>query len=117
MEITAQSKVWRGPFFLNKTAQLLSPFSFRTYLGVVGVVGWHWFPGWHLERKHVFFFRKKEEKGAVIQEKGIKDDVGPRGSQCSFQVRKYTRRYGFPSKRSRVGLGEWKGETIPYFLY
>lgn len=47
----------------------------------------------------------------------MKDDVGPRGVQCSFQSVKYTRRYVFPSERSRVGLGEWKGETIPYFLY
>lgn len=52
-----------------------------------------------------------------MQEDGMKDDVGLRDAQRSFQFVKYTRRYAFPSKRSRVGLGEWKGETIPYFLY
>lgn len=35
----------------------------------------------------------------------MKDDVGPRGAQCSFQSVKYTRRYAFLSERSRGGAG------------
>lgn len=117
MEITAQSKAVERAI-LSKQDCSTSIIIFFPDLpgggggGGMALVSWVAFG-----KKTCILFRKKEEKGAVIQEKGIKDDVGPRGTQCSFQVLKYTRRYAFPSKRSRVGLGEWKGETIPYFLY
>lgn len=71
-----------------------------------------------LERENIviFFIRKKEEKGAVTPEEGMKEDVGPRGTQYSFQSVKYTRRYAFPSKRSGVGLGSGKEKQFPVFF-
>lgn len=79
--------------------------------------GWHWFGGWHFRKKTLSsFLGKKEEKGAVTPEEAMKDDVGPRGTQCSFQSVKYTRRYAFPSKRSRVGVGNGTEKQFPIFF-
>lgn len=68
-------------------------------------------------KENVVIFLEKRMRKCSYSRGRMKDDVGPRGAQCSFQSVKYTRRYAFLSERSRVGLGEWKGETIPYFLY
>lgn len=90
------------------------PFSaFWSYLGG-GTALVSWVAFWN-ENVQVFL-EKRKKRCSSLREDGMRDGVGPRGAQCPFQAVKYTRRDAFPSERSRVGWGEWKGETIPYFL-
>ena len=84
----------------------------RGWWGRIALVSWVAF--W---KENVVIFLEKRMRKCSYSRGWMKDDVGPRGAQCSFQSVKYTRRDAFLSERSRVGLGEWKGETIPYFLY
>lgn len=79
IEIFAQSKAVRRAILSKQDCSPSFIVFFLELPGAGGEALASWVEFW--KENVVIFSEKKEEKGAVTQEEGMKDDVGPRGTQ------------------------------------